>query len=305
MDNPSTLLKVHELSIYHETMSGNFVPIVKDISFSIRKGDRFALVGESGSGKTMISKAITSFLPKKCTVSGKILFDDTDLSTLSPKDIHKLRGKRISYIPQNAMGALTPSMKVGTQLTEPLIHHLGLSKEEAFEKALNLLENVKIANPRRCLSLYPFELSGGMRQRIVIAIALSCKPDLIIADEPTTALDSVSQWKVLSILNNLSKRYQSSLFLITHNLSIVPELCEYVAVMQSGNIIEIGPVKKVFSSPAHPYTQKLLDSFTKIPWAIHHHKRILTTSNKCSESENTTLLHNVTLLEEPVTTTNY
>ncbi|WP_246485705.1 ABC transporter ATP-binding protein [Chlamydiifrater phoenicopteri] len=304
MNSSYPLLKVHKLSIHHELLSGEKHAIVEDISFSIDPGHRFALVGESGSGKTMISKAIASFLPKKCKIyAGEVLFDNIDVSTLSQKEVQKLRGKRISYIPQNAIGALTPSLKVGYQLIEPLMYHLNLTKEEALDKALSLLENVKIANPKRCLSLYPFELSGGMRQRVVIAIALSCKPDLIIADEPTTALDSVSQWKVLSILNDLSKEYRSSLLLITHNLSIVPELCEHVAVMKSGKIVEMGSVHKVFSNPTHTYTKKLLSSFTKIPRTDTTQEQNPSPSQRSySPSLEDSAVQSIKILEEPVAT---
>ncbi|CRH61063.1 oligopeptide transport system ATP-binding protein [Chlamydia trachomatis] len=225
-----------------------------------------ALVGENGSGKTTVSKAVLGFLPDNCYIqSGRILYSSTDITRLSRRQLQTIRGKKIATIFQNAMGTLTPSMRVGAQIVETLRHHFDMSKEEAFSKARELLESVHIESPDRCLQLYPFELSGGMCQRVSIAIALATNPELIIADEPSTALDSISQAQVLRVLTQIHQNHSTALLLITHNLALVSELCEEMAIIRYGEIVEQGPVQELLHSPSHPYTQQLIRAIPRIP----------------------------------------
>ncbi|EPP35558.1 ABC transporter family protein [Chlamydia ibidis] len=240
--------------------------LVHKLNLKIGKHTSLALVGENGSGKTTITKAVLGFLPDNCEIlEGDIYFKNYNLAQFSQKEFRKIRGKGIATILQNAMGSLTPSMRVGAQIIETLRQHEDLSKREAHAKALDLLSNVHIANPEHCLSLYPFELSGGMRQRVVIAISLASNPDLILADEPTTALDSVSQSQVLRILHKIHKDKKTTMLLVTHNLALVSELCDDIAIIKGGEIVETGSVKEVFSNPKHPYTLRLLNAVSKIP----------------------------------------
>ena len=241
--------------------------LIQDFSLKLKQQRSIALIGERGSGKTTVIKAILGFLPNNCRITeGSILLNSTtDLAKIPQKEFYKIRGKKIVTILQNAMGSLTPSMRIGKQIIETLRQHHTLSKKEAFEKAEELLASVHIPDPKRCLYQYPFELSGGMRQRVVIAIALSCSPELILADEPTTALDSVSQAQVLKILHQVHKQNQSAMILVTHNLALVTELCDDIVIIKNGKIIEIGSVQDIFSYPQHPYTKQLLNAVSRIP----------------------------------------
>ncbi|EPP36670.1 Oligopeptide transport ATP-binding protein OppD [Chlamydia avium] len=257
----NSLLHINNLTI---TSNRPHKQLIHSLSLKIQKQRSLALVGENGSGKTTIIKAILGFLPDNCTIAqGNIFFEGKDLVTLSQKDFQKIRGRKISTILQNAMGSLTPSMQIGEQIIETLVHHEKITRQEAYDKALDLLSSVHI--PKRCFHLYPFELSGGMRQRVVIAIALASSPQLILADEPTTALDSISQAQVLRILHNVSIEKNTTILLVTHNLALVTELCDDIAIIKDGQLVEAGRVNKVFSSPDHPYTQRLLNSIEKIP----------------------------------------
>ncbi|SPN73357.1 Glutathione import ATP-binding protein GsiA,oligopeptide transporter ATP-binding component,ABC-type oligopeptide transport system, ATPase component,nickel import ATP-binding protein NikD,ABC transporter [Chlamydia serpentis] len=259
----SLLLNIKNLTIDSKNPAKT---LVENLSLKLREHRNLALVGESGSGKTTITKAILGFLPENCFVkSGSISFEDIDINRLSPKELYKIRGKKIATILQNAMGSLTPSMRIGTQIIETLRQHHKINKNEAYQKAMKLLTDVRIPNPLHSFSQYPFELSGGMRQRVVIAIALASNPKLILADEPTTALDSMSQAQVLRILHNIQKQRKSTILLVTHNLSLVKELCDDVCIIKNGKLIETGPVEKIFSNPKDPYTLQLLNAVTKIP----------------------------------------
>ncbi|ANH78950.1 ABC transporter ATP-binding protein [Candidatus Chlamydia sanziniae] len=260
---PKTSIHITELSIISKNPDKL---LIDNLSLQLKKFRSLALVGESGSGKTTITKAILGFLPKNCKITqGNIFFNQTDLSKLTPKEFHKIRGPKIATILQNAMGSLTPSMRIGAQIIETLRQHTKITKQEAYDKAVDLLTDVHIPDPHHCLHQYPFELSGGMRQRIVIAIALASSPELILADEPTTALDSISQAQTLRILHQIHKQNKSSMLLVTHNLALVTELCNDIAIIKDGKLIETGTVEEVFSTPQHPYTKKLLHAVSKIP----------------------------------------
>ena len=262
MNDP--LLNISNLKIISENPNRT---LIQDFSLKLKQQRSIALIGESGSGKTTVIKAILGFLPNNCRITeGSILLNSTtDLAKIPQKEFYKIRGKKIVTILQNAMGSLTPSMRIGKQIIETLRQHHTLSKKEAFEKAEELLASVHIPDPKRCLYQYPFELSGGMRQRVVIAIALSWSPELILADEPTTALDSVSQAQVLKILHQVHKQNQSAMILVTHNLALVTELCDDIVIIKNGKIIEIGSVQDIFSYPQHPYTKQLLNAVSRIP----------------------------------------
>lgn len=262
MNDP--LLNISNLKIISENPNRT---LIQDFSLKLKQQRSIALIGESGSGKTTVIKAILGFLPNNCRITeGSILLNSTtDLAKIPQKEFYKIRGKKIVTILQNAMGSLTPSMRIGKQIIETLRQHHTLSKKEAFEKAEELLASVHIPDPKRCLYQYPFELSGGMRQRVVIAIALSCSPELILADEPTTALDSVSQAQVLKILHQVHKQNQSAMILVTHNLALVTKLCDDIVIIKNGKIIEIGSVQDIFSYPQHPYTKQLLNAVSRIP----------------------------------------
>ncbi|AAD18354.1 oligopeptide transport ATP-binding protein [Chlamydia pneumoniae TW-183] len=261
MDN--YLLNIKDLTI---TSTNPKRTLIENLSLQLKENRNLALVGESGSGKTTITKAILGFLPENCLIkTGSILFEDIDITKLSPKELHKIRGQKIATILQNAMGSLTPSMRIGMQIIETLRQHHKMNKEEAYNKAMQLLTDVCIPNPKYSFSQYPFELSGGMRQRVVIAIALASQPKLILADEPTTALDSMSQAQVLRILRNIQQQKQATILLVTHNLSLVKELCNDICIIKDGKLIETGTVEEIFLSPKHPYTLKLLNAVSKIP----------------------------------------
>lgn len=257
------LLKIDNLVV---SVKNSNQRLVNHLSLTIKRCQSMALVGENGSGKTTVSKAVLGFLPDNCYIqSGRILYSSTDITRLSRRQLQTIRGKKIATIFQNAMGILTPSMRVGAQIVETLRHHFDMSKEEAFSKARELLESVHIESPDRCLQLYPFELSGGMCQRVSIAIALATNPELIIADEPSTALDSISQAQVLRVLTQIHQNHSTALLLITHNLALVSELCEEMAIIRYGEIVEQGPVQELLHSPSHPYTQQLIRAIPRIP----------------------------------------
>jgi peptide/nickel transport system permease protein len=219
------------------------------------------LIGESGSGKSQTAFAVLGLLPKGGSVTrGSIDYEGTRLENGSDAVYRGIRGRRIAYIPQEPMSNLDQSFTIGSQLTEPLRIGLGMSKKEARDKALSLLERVGIPNPVRTFKAYPFEVSGGMAQRVLIAGAVSTDPDLIIADEPTTALDVTVQAEVLDLLRDLQAERHMAMLLVTHNFGVVADLCDRVTVMQSGLFVESGPVRAIFQRPEHPYTKSLLAS---------------------------------------------
>ena len=236
-------------------------PILRDVNLEIGRGKILGLVGESGGGKTMVGKAILGVLPESARVRrGRILFEGRDLLSLPAAERRGLMGRAIAMILQNPMTALNPVLRIEAQLTDTLRLHLGLSKAEARERALKMLEAVHIREPARVLRQYPHELSGGMCQRIVIAIAFSCEPRLIIADEPTTALDVTVQHQVPRLIRELQERTGTSVLFVTHDLGVVAKVCDDVSVIYAGRILESAPAAKLFAHPAHPYTRALLQA---------------------------------------------
>ncbi|MWV48927.1 ATP-binding cassette domain-containing protein [Rathayibacter sp. VKM Ac-2803] len=255
------VLRVTNLSVGYGQGDGSTKTVVHDVSLTVRRGEIHGLIGESGSGKTQTAWSVLRLLPEGGRITGgSIVFDGQDLAHLSEKEMTKLRGKRIAYIPQEPMSNLDPSFTIGTQLVQPMRVCLGLSKAEAKERAIALLTRVGIPNPQRTFDAYPHEVSGGMAQRVLIAGAVSCDPDLLIADEPTTALDVTVQAEVLDLLRELQSELDMGMILVTHNFGVVADLCDRVSVMRDGRIVETGPVRSIFADPRHPYTRALFDA---------------------------------------------
>jgi peptide/nickel transport system permease protein len=258
-DAPAPLLTVTGLAVGHDQPDGSVTTVVHDASLTVGKGEVHGLIGESGSGKTQTAWSVLRLLPDTGRITGgSIVFDGTDLAALPEKAMQRLRGNRIAYIPQEPMSNLDPSFTVGSQLTEPMRLLLGLSKTQARERALELLAKVGIPEPARTFRAYPHEISGGMAQRVLIAGAVSCEPDLLIADEPTTALDVTVQAEVLDLLRSLREEMGMGILLVTHNFGVVADLCDRVSVMREGRIVETGPVRTILRDPRHEYTRSLL-----------------------------------------------
>ena len=255
------LLKVTELSVGYDQHDGSVKTVVHDVSLTVRRGEVHGLVGESGSGKTQTAWSILGLLPDGGRVTGgSIVFEGTDLASRSERELTRIRGRKIAYIPQEPMSNLDASFTIGSQLVEPMRVCLGISKAEATQRALGLLAKVGIPDPQRTFKAYPHEVSGGMAQRVLIAGAISCEPDLLIADEPTTALDVTVQAEVLELLRNLQSELQMGMILVTHNFGVVADLCDRVSVMRDGRIVETGPVRAIFAHPEHEYTRSLFDA---------------------------------------------
>jgi ABC-type dipeptide/oligopeptide/nickel transport system ATPase component/ABC-type dipeptide/oligopeptide/nickel transport system permease subunit len=253
------LLEVNDLSVGYDQPDGSVKTVVHDVSLTVRRGEVHGLIGESGSGKTQTAWSILRLLPEGGRVTGgSILFEGKDLAKASEKEMTGIRGKKIAYIPQEPMSNLDSSFTIGSQLVEPMRVCLGISKKEATQRALALLARVGIPNPQRTFAAYPHEVSGGMAQRVLIAGAVSCDPDLLIADEPTTALDVTVQAEVLDLLRTLQDELNMGVVLVTHNFGVVADLCDRVSVMRNGRVIETGPVRAIFNDAKHPYTQSLL-----------------------------------------------
>ncbi|RXJ01136.1 ABC transporter ATP-binding protein [Anaerobacillus alkaliphilus] len=261
----STLLEVKNLKT-HFFAKNKVLPVVDGLDFTVKKGETLAIVGESGSGKSITSLSIMGLVPKPGgkTVAGEIIFDGTDLLSLSDNEMFKVRGNDIAMIFQEPMSSLNPVLTIGEQITEVLIYHKKISKKEARDKAIELLKIVGFARAEEILDDYPHRLSGGMRQRVMIAMAMSCDPKLLIADEPTTALDVTVQAQILELMKELSKKFSSSIILITHDLGVVAELADRVLVMYAGQVVEESTIIELFDNPLHPYTQGLLNSVPKI-----------------------------------------
>lgn len=260
MENREKVLQVKNLTVSFRTDAG-FVRAVRDISFDLYKGETLAIVGESGSGKSVTARSLMGILSPNAVVdSGSILYENADLLKLREEEFHKYRGNKLGMIFQDPLSSLNPIMKIGRQLTESMRMNEKISRAQAKERALKLLAGVGIPDPERRYHQYPFELSGGMRQRVVIAIALSANPDILICDEPTTALDVTIQAQILELINEIKEKRQLSVIFITHDMGVVANMADRIAVMYAGKIVEYGTADEIFYQPAHPYTWALLAS---------------------------------------------
>lgn len=261
------ILEVKNLNVSFNTYAGTAYA-VRGIDFYLNMGENLAIVGESGCGKTVTAKSIMGILPKPQTVVGKdgssINFNGENLLEYSDKQMSNIRGKEISMIFQDPMTSLNPTMKVGDQIAESVLLHNNMSHSQVKEVALNMLELVKIPNAKVRLNQYPFEFSGGMRQRVMIAIALACNPKILIADEPTTALDVTIQAQIMELIDSLQKKLNTGVILVTHDLGVVASVADRIQVMYAGKIVETGTVEEIFYSPKHPYTFALLKSVPKL-----------------------------------------
>jgi oligopeptide/dipeptide ABC transporter ATP-binding protein len=259
-----TLLSVNNLAVAFGPMR-----VLEDVSFDIAEGDVLGIVGESGSGKSMTALAIMGLLPEGGRIAaGRIAFEGADITHLPERDLQRLRGARMAMIFQEPMASLNPVLTIGEQIAEVLRHHRGLARRAAHNEAIALLKLVEIAAAERRVDEYPHQLSGGMRQRAMIAIALACRPRLLIADEPTTALDATVQAGILDLLRGLRQELGMAVLLITHDLGVVSEICERVVVMYAGRIAETGHATALFERPAHPYTRALLAAIPRLEGPI-------------------------------------
>jgi len=269
--NNEVILSVKDLRISFRAYGGK-VQAVRGISFDLHRGETLAIVGESGSGKSVSIKAIMGILANNAIIEeGEILYNGKDLTKVKEDDFHEIRGKRIGLIFQDPLSALNPIMKIGKQITEVLRLNKKVTKEEAKEKALELMRAVGIPDVERRFEQYPFQFSGGMRQRIVIAIALAGDPEILICDEPTTALDVTVQAKILELINQIKEQKNLSVIFITHDLGVVANMADRVNVMYAGKIVETGTSEEIFFAPAHPYTWALLSSMPD----LHTKERLL------------------------------
>ncbi|MDR4887023.1 ABC transporter ATP-binding protein [Fredinandcohnia sp. QZ13] len=265
----STLLEVKNLKTYFYKKK-TVIPAVDGVDLKINKGETLAIVGESGSGKSITSLSIMKLVPSPAgkIVEGEIVLDGRDLVDLSEAEMCKVRGNEISMIFQEPMTSLNPVLTVGEQIIEVLMYHQKLSKVEATKKAIEMLELVGFSRAAELINDYPHRLSGGMRQRVMIAIAMSCNPKLLIADEPTTALDVTIQAQILDLMKDLSRKFDTSILLITHDLGVVSEVADNIVVMYGGQVVEQSPVDELFDEPLHPYTVGLMNSIPAIEGEI-------------------------------------
>ena len=260
------LLELRGLSTHYESARGTRVTrAVDDVSVTLERGKTLGIVGESGSGKSTLALSIMRLLPPAARiVGGEIRFEGEDLLKKSPREMRHIRGKRIAMILQDPMASLNPLFTIGDQVAESLRVHEGASRSAAWSRAQGLLQAVRISAPATRMKEFPHQMSGGMRQRIVGAIAMACEPRLLIADEPTTSLDLTIQAQYLSLLRDLQRDHHLAMIFITHNLGIVAKMCDAVAVMYAGRVVEAGPIRDIFNKPAHPYTRALLDSVPRL-----------------------------------------
>lgn len=260
MGEKEKILQVNGLTVSFRTNAG-MVRAVRNISFDLYKGETLAIVGESGSGKSVTARSLMGILAPNAVVDGgSILYEDVNLLELKEDQFHKYRGNKLGMIFQDPLSSLNPIMKIGKQMTESMRLNGKISRKDAKARALELLEGVGISDPERRYDQYPFELSGGMRQRIVIAIALSANPEILICDEPTTALDVTIQAQILELINEIKRERQLSVIFITHDMGVVANMADRIAVMYAGKIVEYGTADEIFYEPAHPYTWALLAS---------------------------------------------
>ncbi len=257
-------LAVENLNVTYKSIQG-MMPAVRNVSFKLQQGEILALVGESGSGKSTIALSVLGLLPSRdALTTGRIMYRGRNLLAMSNRELQTLRGNKLALIFQDPMTSLNPYLSIGLQIAEPINKHLNLSWRDAYQKSVDILENIGITDAARRRKYYPHEFSGGMRQRCLIAAALACSPEIIIADEPTTALDVTVQAQIINLLRDEQKSRQLSMLLITHDLGIVAQVCDRVMIMYAGKIVEEGTVKEIFSHPCHPYTRALLKSLPRI-----------------------------------------
>ncbi|QTB26128.1 ABC transporter ATP-binding protein [Lysinibacillus sphaericus] len=260
-----TVLEVKNLQTYFYSSEG-VAKAVDGVSFTLQKGETLGIVGESGCGKSMTSLSLLRLVPSPPgkIINGEILLNNTDILKLSDEELRKIRGNKISMIFQEPMTSLNPVLSVGEQIAESIRLHQGLSRKEAWQKAVDMIRLVGIPAPEKRAKQEPYQLSGGMRQRIMIAMALACTPDVLIADEPTTALDVTIQAQIIDIIQNLQKQLGMSILFITHDLGVVAEVCDKIAVMYAGQVVEEGTTDSLFEKPLHPYTHGLIQSLPKL-----------------------------------------
>jgi len=260
-----TILDVKNLVVEFDTEEG-IVKALNGVSFSLKKGEILGIVGETGCGKSVTVYTVLKLLPMPPAriVSGEVIYKGRDLLKLSEEELRKIRGKEIAMIFQEPMTSLNPVFTVGKQLMDVILLHRKVSKEEAREIALKALEDVRMQDPELIMKKYPHELSGGMRQRVMIAMALSCNPEILIADEPTTALDVTIQAQILGIIKEMQSKHGMSVIFITHDLGVVAQLCDGVVVMYAGTVVEMASIDTIFKNPVHPYTRGLLESIPKM-----------------------------------------
>lgn len=257
MSSEDNLLEIKDLSVKYRTPAGE-INALTDINLAIKKGEVIGVVGESGSGKSTLAYSVIRLLPDNAKISGGIVFDGEDLTKKKEKELRMIRGKEISMVFQDPMTSLNPLFSVKEQFLRVLKTHNKMETKEGIDTSISLLKGVEMADPPGVLNSFPFELSGGMQQRVMIAMALSSNPELIIADEPTTAVDATIQSQILELLRKINKSRGLTILLITHNLGIVSQSCDRVVIMYAGKIVESGPVKDIFKDPMHPYTVALL-----------------------------------------------
>lgn len=257
------LLEVKNHSIYFQSQKRIF-SILDRVSFTLKKGEILGVVGESGCGKTMLGNSIIGLYPPNVSkIEGEIHFNDTELISLSAKERSKYRGKHISMLFQNPNTSLNPVFTIGKQMTDIICKHKKITKAKAKEEVVMWLKEVSLPDPERVFKSYPHQLSGGMKQRVVIAMAISCHAELVIADEPTTALDVTTQFQILELLQKLQKEYNISIMLVTHDMGVAAYICNQIMVMYGGHVIEVGPTEEILNSPHHPYTKGLLQCLPK------------------------------------------
>jgi oligopeptide/dipeptide ABC transporter ATP-binding protein len=260
------LLSLENLSTHYVSQQGTrVVRAVDEVTLSLEAGETLGIVGESGSGKSTLALTILRLLPAAARItSGRMMFEGENLLDKSDEEMRQVRGKRIAMILQDPMASLNPLFTIGDQVGEPIRVHEGASRASAWKRAIGLLRSVRIASPETRVSQFPHEMSGGMRQRIVGAVGISCEPRLLIADEPTTSLDLTIQAQYLKLLRDLQREHGLALIFITHNLGIVAKMCDQLAVMYAGRVVEHGPVSRIFNRPMHPYTRALLGSIPRM-----------------------------------------
>ncbi|MBI5951100.1 MAG: ABC transporter ATP-binding protein [Chloroflexi bacterium] len=256
------ILSVRNLEIDFKTSRGVHKAL-RNVSFDVKQGEVFGVVGETGCGKTITGLSILRLLPKSATARGEILFENKNLLSLSDKEMNEIRGRRIAMIFQDPTSSLNPVFTIGEQILRVIRQHLNLDAKSAFEQAHQSLDAVGLPDAKRVMSSYPHQLSGGQQQRVMIAMALACRPSLLIADEPTTALDVTIQAQILNLLRDLQKKFDLSIILVTHNLGVVAQVCDRMAVLYAGSVAEISPTYFVYESPHHPYSKGLLDAIPR------------------------------------------